>query len=179
MAMVAYLVVAYRAGGTTGVAILGAAHMVPAAIVASLTGRLSERVGHEQLLVNAYIARAVAMALATAAVAAGLPLPIVFASVALSGAAGGLIRPLHAGVLPHVARTPSELIAANVATSTGEGAATLLGPALGGILLIASGSSGTLAVSTLLAIGAAFLATSARATAHAVHAPGRAIGIGH
>jgi MFS family permease len=173
MAMIAYLVVAYRAGGTAGVAILGAAHMVPAAIVAALTGRLSERVGHEQLLVNAYLARAVAMALATAAVAMNLPIPIVFASVALSGAAGGLIRPLHAGVLPHVARTPGELIAANVATSTGEGAATLVGPAIGGLLLIATSTAGTLLVSTGLAIGAAALAASARATAHAIHPPGR------
>ena len=173
IAMIAYLVVAYRAGGTAGVAILGAAHMVPAAIVAALTGRLSERIGHEQLLVNAYIARAAAMALAAAAVVADLPLPVVFAAVALSGAAGGLIRPLHAGVLPHVARTPRELIAANVATSTGEGAATLVGPAIGGILVIASGPMGTLLASTLFAVGAAFLAASARATAHAVHPPGR------
>ena len=169
MAMVALLVVAYTAAGATGVAILGAARMIPAAIVAALTGRMSEQVGHERLLVAAYLVRAAAMALAAVAVALGLPIAAVLASSAVSAAAGALIRPLHAGVLPHVAQTPGELIAANVATSTGEGIATLAGPALGGVLVVAGGPAGTLGLATIIALAAAALAGSARATSHVVH----------
>ena len=183
MAMVALLVVAYAAAGATGVAILGAARMIPAAIVAALTGRMSAQVGDERLLVAAYLVRAAAMALAATVVALGMPVAAVFLCSAVSAAAGALIRPLHAGVLPHVARTPADLIAANVATSTGEGIATLAGPALGGVLVLAAGPAGTLAVATVIAVAAAALAGSARATSHVVHrhtaldaGPGRRIG---
>lgn len=169
MAMVALLVVAYAAAGATGVAMLGAARMIPAAIVAALTGRMSEQLGHERLLVAAYLVRAAAVALAATAVAVGLPIAAVFLCAGVSAGAGALIRPLHAGVLPHVAQTPGELIAANVATSTGEGIATLAGPALGGMLLLVAGPAGTLALATIIAVAAAILAGSARATSDVVH----------
>jgi hypothetical protein len=120
IALVAYLVVAYSAAGIPGVAALGIARMVPAALVAPFAGTLSSRATVELVLVAAYAARAAATLLAAIAVALGLPLVSVFAAAALSAAAGSLIRPLHTGILPSVAQTPRELIAANVGSSTGE-----------------------------------------------------------
>lgn len=166
MAMVAYLVVAYVAQGTVGVAILGIARMVPAALTAPLAGPVSQRVGHERLLVLAYGARVAAGVLATAAVALGLPVAVVFLSAAASAAAGALVRPLHAAMLPAVAQTPEQLVAANVASSIGEGAAILAGPALGGVLLAVGGPALALGVAAGIALAGAVLAGTARATHH-------------
>jgi len=68
------------------------------------------------------------------------------------------VRPLQNTITPGLARSPEELVAANVATSTGEGVGLLVGPALGGILL----ALGTAAAATAGAVGMA-LATIALA----------------
>ena len=49
-----------------------------------------------------------------------------------------MFRPAQAALLPGLVRTPSELTAANVASSTIESLGTFLGPALGGLLLAVS-----------------------------------------
>ena len=169
MAMVAYLVVAYQAAGTPGVAAVGIVRMLPAAAIAPLVGPITARVGPERLLVVAYIARALAVAIAAIAAASGLPLAVVLAGAGAGAAAGALVHPLHSALLPAVAETPEELVAANVATSTGEGVATLAGPAIAGLLIVASGPAVALAAATLIALAAALLASTARATEHERH----------
>ena len=52
------------------------------------------------------------------------------------------VRPLQNTVIPGLARSAEELVAANVATSTGEGVGLLVGPALGGILLVSRRGGG-------------------------------------
>jgi hypothetical protein len=57
-------------------------------------------------------------------------------------------------LLPAVARTPGQLIAANVTSSAAEGLGTFVGPALAGLLLVASGSLGAIvAVLAIYAVG--------------------------
>jgi hypothetical protein len=53
-------------------------------------------------------------------------------------------------LLPWLARTPGELVAANIASSAAEGFGTLIGPALAGLLLATSGLAGALAATALL-----------------------------
>ena len=48
---------------------------------------------------------------------------------------GVLHRPTHAPLLPALARSPDELVASNVASSTFEGIGTLCGPIVGGLLI--------------------------------------------
>jgi MFS family permease len=60
---------------------------------------------------------------------------LVFAFAALLGLAVTLIRPALQALLPSLARTPTELIASNGATSTIESLGTLLGPLLAGVLV--------------------------------------------
>jgi MFS family permease len=171
-AMVAYLVVAYQADGPVGVAAVGIVRMLPAAILAPVVGALGERAGHERLLVGVYVMRASATTLAALAVLGGLPLWVVLACAGTSGAVGALLIPLHTGLLPSVAQTPHELVAANVASSVGEGIATILGPAVGGLLLVAFGPGETLATAAAIAALATILAASAHATVHQLR-PGR------
>lgn len=64
---------------------------------------------------------------------------LVYALAAVVGVASTLIRPAHQALLPSVARTPEELVAANGATTTVESVGTLVGPLAAGVLVARSG----------------------------------------
>ena len=92
-------------------------------------------------------------------VASGLPVELTFALAALVAGAGSLVRPIQSALLPAFARTPRELVAANVASSTGEGLGTFVGPLLAGLLVAATGSA-----AASLIVAAAFAAAAAAVT---------------
>ena len=75
---------------------------------------------------------------------------------AVNAVATAAIRPLQNAIIPGLARSPDELVAANVASSTGEGLGLLVGPGFGGLLLV----FGTPVVAAAGAVGMA-LATVA------------------
>ena len=66
------------------------------------------------------------------------PAAIVYALVGLAMLVGTPFRPALAAIMPSVARTPSELTAANAVSSTLESTGYIVGPALAGLLIAAS-----------------------------------------
>jgi len=62
-------------------------------------------------------------------------------AVALEGLIATLHRPTTMALLPALARSPEELIAANATTSSGEAIGVLVSPAIGGALLAGGGVS--------------------------------------
>lgn len=168
VAMVAYLVAVYAAMGPVGLGLLGAVRMLPAAAVGSQAGPLGRLVGEERLLVAAQAGRLVAGLAATLCVALGLPIGFVLLASGASAAVGSLVRPLNAALLPAAAQTPEELVAANVASSLGEGLATLLGPAVGGVLVVAGGPALALGAAAAVALAGTVLASAAGATRHEI-----------
>ncbi len=168
VAMVAYLVAVYAAMGPVGLGLLGAVPMLPAAAVGSQAGPLGRLVGEERLLVAAQAGRLVAGLAATLCVALGLPIGFVLLASGASAAVGSLVRPLNAALLPAAAQTPEELVAANVASSLGEGLATLLGPAVGGVLVVAGGPALALGAAAAVALAGTVLASAAGATRHEI-----------
>ena len=137
--LVTMLVLAYDAGGTVAVGLMGLASYLTPTILAPLVALPAHRWPTERVLLAANAARALAVLLAVAVVALELPIPFLFAIVALEAGAGAATRPLHMALLPCVARTSGQLVAANVTSSAAEGAGTFLGPALAGVLLAAAG----------------------------------------
>ncbi len=168
VAMVAYLVAVYAAMGPVGLGLLGAVRMLPAAAVGSQAGPLGRLVGEERLLVAAQAGRLVAGLAATLCVALGLPIGFVLLASGASAAVGSLVRPLNAALLPAAAQTPEELVAANVASSLGEGLVTLLGPAVGGVLVVAGGPALALGAAAAVALAGTVLASAAGATRHEI-----------
>ena len=75
---------------------------------------------------------------------------------AANAVATAAIRPIQNAIIPSLARSPEELVAANVTSSAGEGLGVLIGPGFGGILLV----FGTPVVAAAGAVGMA-LATVA------------------
>jgi len=157
---VALGVFAYGAGGTTAVGVAGLARMLPAALVAPLASTLGDRFRRERFLLGIAAVGAAAL-LASALVFFTAPSePLIFALAAVIGISSTLFRPALQAILPSLARTPKELIAANGATSTIESLGTLVGPLLAGVL-VSVGDPGVVfaAAGGVLAVGALLLAT--------------------
>ncbi len=157
--LVVLLVVAYDAGGALAAGILGAVRVVPAIVAAPFATTLVERFRGDRVLTVINLVRA-AGALATAlVVASDVPVELTYALAGVVAGAGSLVRPIQAALLPAFARAPSELVAANVASSMGEGLGTFAGPLLAGVLVAATGS----AAASLL-VAAAFAGAAAAVT---------------
>jgi MFS family permease len=131
---VAFGVFAYEEGGVSAVGIAGLVRLLPAAVVAPFAASLGDRFPRERFLLAMTLVGAVALGGSAVAFAVDAEL-LVFAFAALLGLSITLIRPALQAVLPSLARTPRELIAANGATSTIESLGTLVGPLLAGVLV--------------------------------------------
>jgi MFS family permease len=131
---VAFGVFAYEEGGVSAVGIAGLVRLLPAAVVAPFAASLGDRYPRERFLLAMTLVGAAALGGSAVAFAVDAEL-LVFAFAALLGLSITLIRPALQAVLPSLARTPRELIAANGATSTIESLGTLVGPLLAGVLV--------------------------------------------
>src|SRR6187200_2932679 len=115
---VALGVFAYGAGGTTAVGVAGLARMLPAALVAPLASTLGDRFRRERFLLGIAAVGAAALVASALVFFIAPSEPLIFALAALIGVSSTLFRPALQAILPSLARTPKELIAANGATST-------------------------------------------------------------
>jgi MFS family permease len=131
---VAFGVFAYEHSGASGVGIAGLVRLLPAALVAPFAATFGDRFPRERFLLVMTLLASAALAGSAVAFYANLDV-LVFAFAAVLGLAITLIRPALQALLPSLARTPTELIASNAATSTIESLGTLLGPVLAGVLV--------------------------------------------
>ena len=157
--LVTTLLAAYQAGGTVAVGLLGLARFLVPTLVSPFAGLPTVRWRPEVVLRAVMAIRTTAIALAVVVIALRLPVELLFGVVALEAGTGAFSRPLHMALLPAVAATPAQLVAANVTSSAAEGLGTFLGPALAGILLVATGPLGTtVAIVAIYAVGVAAIA---------------------
>lgn len=153
--LVALAVYAFNAGGLAVVGIVGLARTLPAAILAPALGSLADRFPRHRVLLVVHAGRASLLALAAVVAAVNGPPLLVYAIATLDALLAVLHRPTHLSLLPALARSPEQLIAANVSSSTVEALGILLGPMIGAAL-IASG-----AVPLTFAVPAAIFAAAA------------------
>ena len=153
---VAFGIFAYDEGGTVAVGVAGLVRMLPAALVAPFAASFGDRFRRERFLLAIALVGCGALAASAAAFFAG-SVPLVFALAAVVGLATTLARPALQALLPSLARTPEELIAANGATSTLEGLGTLVGPLAAGVLVSLMDVGLVFAVGALAFLGAAVL----------------------
>src|SRR4249919_3138003 len=147
--LVILLVVAYDAGGALAVGVLGAVRVLPAIIVAPFASTLVQRFRGDRMLAAINLLRTAGVVLTAIVIAADLPIAATYVLAAVVAGAGSLVRPIQNALLPAFARTPGELVAANVASSTGEGLGTFIGPLLAGVVVAETGS---VAASLLVAV---------------------------
>jgi MFS family permease len=162
MHFVALGVFAYRASGTLGVGIAGLIRVLPAACIAPFAAFLGDRFRRERFLLAIAVGGCAALAGSAAAYFAGRHGALIFALAAVVGLASTLIRPAQAALLPSLARTPDELIAANGATSTIEGLGTLVGPLAAALLVSIADPGLAFGIAAVAMLAAAFLFSRVR-----------------
>ena len=108
--------------------------MLPAAAVAPFAASVGDRFRRERFLLAMMLIGAGALAASAVAFFAGERV-LVFVFAALVGVSSTLIRPALQALLPSLAHSPAELIAANGASSTVESLGTLVGPLSAGVLV--------------------------------------------
>jgi MFS family permease len=156
---VALGVFAYHAGGTAAVGIAGLARLLPAALIAPFASTLGDRFRRERFMTGTAAIGALALGASALVFFTSRSEWLVFALAAVIGVSSTLFRPALQSILPSLARTPEELIAANAATSTIESLGTLVGPLVAGVL-VSVGNLGVVfaAAGGVLAAGALLLA---------------------
>jgi MFS family permease len=159
---VALAVYAYDVGGAAAVGLVALLRFVPSALASPFTSLLADRYPRVRVMLVADLIRAGAMLIAGAAIALDAPAAIVFAVAATSTITSTAFNPAKRAILPTLARTPDELTAANVVTSTVDSVGLFIGPALGGLLLAATGPDVVFAVNALTFLWSAFLVARIR-----------------
>lgn len=143
---VSLLVWAFDRGGIGASSTAALAQLLPAIAVAPVGSVLGDRLRRSRALALGYGLQALSMAATASALALAAPFAVVCTCAAVVTCAITLTRPVHNSLLPDVSRGPEELTAANAASSTVEGAAALLGPLLGALLLQVWGAGSVFAV---------------------------------
>ncbi len=150
--LIAVSVYAYGVGGEKAVGLLFLARLIPAALVSPFAGMLGDRYPRERVLLLTNVARvAFVMASAVGVFADSDPWVVYGLSIAATIATTPF-RSSQAALTPGLARTPTELTAANAVASGVESIAVFAGPALAGLLL-AFTSPGTVFTATAVLVG--------------------------
>lgn len=161
--LVGLIVYAFRVGGPSAIALVALLQSLPSVVLAPMLTTATERFARVDVLRTVLAIRVVTVALAGAVLAVrtgDAAAPVVFALAAVDGLASTLLRPVRGALVPMLARSPEELVSANVAITTGMSAASLAGPAVAAVLL----ALGSVAAPFVLGTGAfvAALATTLR-----------------
>jgi MFS family permease len=148
---IALAVYAFDAGGATAVGLITLARLLPAGIAAPFTAILGDRYPRKRVMMLTNLAQAATVGGAGLVILADGPPALVYTLVVLTSTVVTAFRPAQVALIPSLARTPTELTAANVTGTTIESLGLFVGPAIGGVLL------------TLSSPGVVFLATAAAA----------------
>lgn len=163
--LVALAVYAYNEGGPAAVGLVGVIRLLPSALAAPFVAVAADRFPRERVMVVTDLIRVPLMAIVALTILWDGPAAIVYAAVGLTSIVGTAFRPAQAALLPSLARTPEELSAANVTSSTVESIGTFVGPALGGILLAATNPEVVFAVNGLTFVWSALMVAGIHAVA--------------
>jgi len=174
--LLALSVWAYGNGGAEAVGLVGLLRMLPAAIALPFGAAVADRFPRHRVLVSVYLGQALLIGGVAAVIQAGGPDALTYLLIALVGIVAAPCRPAQLALAPLLARSPEELVAANVTQMTFEGLATLVGPALAGVILALSGPPAALVVAAAFALASALLLTGVRGQADPTAAVRRAGG---
>ena len=156
--LVILLVEVYAREGVVAAGVLGAVRMVPGVLSGMLSGGVLTRFRAERVLFVLGLVRTLVAVACAIEIALGGSTILLYALAAVSAAAAAPSRPVSATLFPAVARSPHELVAANMAWSTGEGLGSMVGPFVVGLFIAAGRPElGAAAMAVAFLAGAIFI----------------------
>src|SRR5262245_36966040 len=167
--LIELLVLAHQAWQGLGVAAVGILQAVPAVLLLPTLLRVTAGRPTDRLLRALIATRALAIGGAAALATAGAPFELILVLAAVDALAGTMARPARSVLIPAIARTPAELVSANVAVSTGRSVAGLVGPAVAAVLIAAGTGSSALWIGAALLTAAAVVTTAVSGAAPLPH----------
>ena len=144
-------------GSATDLGIVFAARQGANGAVVLFGGVLSDRLPRSRVLVGASLVQGAAQATTAAVVLSGHASLIAFVALAvLYGAGDGLVMPAEVALIPQTI-SPARLQQANALQGLSRSAVRVIGPAIGGILVVAASPGVALALDSVSFFGCAFL----------------------
>jgi hypothetical protein len=156
--LVGVFVYAYDVGGAALVATIAIVRTLPSVLLAPTMAAVAADRSIDGLLRWTLAVRLVAVGLLAAATLVSGPFVLIAALVAVDSVAATFLRPLRGAALPSVARSPAELVTGNVALTTGDSLANLVGPGIAAVALLLGGTAAVFVPALALLVGA-FLCT--------------------
>lgn len=148
---IAVAVYAYETGGAGAVGVIGFVRLTAAAAASPWLAVLADRGSRRRVLIASDLARCVLLGAMAVLVFLDTARLAVYTLAVLVAVAEPLFRSAQAALTPSLVRTPEALTAANVIASAVESVGLFVGPALGALLLAATG------VGTVFAVTAGML----------------------
>ena len=152
VSFVALSVWAFDRGDARAVGVIALCRLLPGAIALPVGAWASDRFPRRRVITLVFAGQSAVLAALVVATVADSSLVVVAGLVSVSGVIAAPYRPAHLAMLPLVARSPQELVAANVAGGAVEGAALLAGPVLAAVLLLLGGPPAALVLALTVAL---------------------------
>lgn len=133
-------VYAYEHGGATAVGVVQFARLAISAVAAPFAASLADRLPQERVMLASDLSRVATVAATAVAAASGSP-ALVYVLATITSVLGTAFRPAEASLTPVLARSPEELTAANVSSSTFDSVGAFAGPAAGALVLALGGTT--------------------------------------
>jgi MFS family permease len=159
---IALAVFAYEEGGAAAVGLVGLVRFIPSAIASPFTAMLADRYRRQIVIIVAELLRASFVALTVVVLVLDGPFALVLLLSALVAIVNSAEGPAESALLPTLAKTPRELTAANVVSSTIESLGIFGGPAIGGLLLAATSAEVVFGAAAVAFTLSAFLVSRVR-----------------
>ena len=165
---VALAIYAFDRGGAALVGVMALARALPGAFASAPASAMVDRHPRRLMLGASVLGRAGTGLLLMAGLFLGAPLWVVLLVAAADGTLSAAFYPAQSAITPELARSPDQLVAANVASSIIESIAIVLGPVGAALLLGPGGPAAVMAVAAVLQVSAAVTAFRIRRTSHEV-----------
>ena len=165
---VAVSVFAYERDGAKAVGLVWLVRMVPSALVSPFAAVLADRFPRERVMLVSDLTRAVVIGGASAVAFLGWSPLIIYGLSVCTMLIGTPFKPAEGALIAVLAKTPSELTAANVVGSTVESVGFFLGPAVAGILLGFASFGTVFAITAALVLWSVFFISRLKVPAEPV-----------
>jgi predicted MFS family arabinose efflux permease len=157
----AILVFAFERGGVSEAGVVAVVQLGPAIVVTPFAAYAGDRFRPERVLAVGYAMQSVAMLATAAAMWADRPL-LAYAAGSVAAISTTFSRPVMGAILPIVARTPNDLVAANVVTGFTEYVGMFVGPLIAAALLAGGSPASVFGVCAGITAASALLSARVR-----------------